>query len=231
MDAIGTWRPLTAVIQKGSCRLATALLASLVLHALAIYSVRAGNVGRHSVPQARVLLTQLTQAPVNSLPSTGILAEVSHNSTTSIPHATSPALEKAAGAALKNDTPAVAGSGTLPLDFQHLKTYRPASLLHQRPVARDPLVFDFPAGSIVNKGVVVARILISENGTVDDVIIEKAEPTGIFESNTMATLLRQRFSPGIFSGQPVPSQVLMEIQYENPNGDRSGGLITAERQP
>jgi len=115
----------------------------------------------------------------------------------------------------------------MPLDLLRVRDYYLSSRLHKPPAALEPFRFDYPAESTVRDGRVMARILINERGGVDDVIIEKADPPGTFEANTVASLLRARFSPGELHRQPVPSQISVEVRYHNPEGIPGGMTVTA----
>jgi protein TonB len=60
---------------------------------------------------------------------------------------------------------------------------------------------------------VVLQLLINERGSVDEVAVVRAEPSGVFEKSALAAFDSARFSPGILFGAAVKSQLLVEVQY------------------
>lgn len=208
-------------------RLAMGIVISLILHGLAIFGLRAGGTGAQGT-QTTMLLAHLVPAA-----STGDVAEADPaplTATKASTTGTTPSDTEAGGKAAQNISPAAAGrsgAGALPLDLLQTKTYYLAARLHKAPVALEKFRFDYPTESTVRDGLVVARVLINERGSVDDVIIDRADPPGMFEANTVASLLRARFSPGELHRQPVPSQISVEVRYQNPEGTPGGMSITA----
>jgi TonB family protein len=87
-------------------------------------------------------------------------------------------------------------------------TVRPAPL---GPIEPKPAV---QAASAAGK--VVARILINESGAVDRVIIESAEPAGVFDESVVSAFGAARYRPGVLSGQAVKSQMLVEVTFREP---------------
>jgi len=217
-------------------RLIAAVLVSMILHAAVLLGLRAGSAGNmgsagNQSAQPVVLVAHL--AGENSPGTESQIAEASPTAALNPAPAGLP-LREPAGVSLPaitappaNASPGRPGAGALPLDLLRVREYYLASRLHKAPVALEPFRFDYPAESTVRDGRVVARILINERGGVDDVIIDLAEPPGTFEANTVASLLRARFSPGELHYQPVRSQIAVEVRYQNPEGVPGGMTVTA----
>jgi len=196
-------------------RLTLAILVSLTLHGLAFFGLRAGRTEHHPGQSALLMAHLVDVTPAGGVQESSPAANAATQT------------ETGSSSAKPDSASATAGAGDLPLDLQQTRTYYLASRLHKAPVSLEKLSFDYPAESTVRDGVVMARILINERGSVDDVIIDKADPPGTFEANTVASLLRARFSPGELFRQPVPSQLSVEVRYQNPEGTRGGMTITA----
>lgn len=81
------------------------------------------------------------------------------------------------------------------------------------PRPLDDIEPDYPDTLHLREGVVVLRLLISATGHVDDVAVVRAEPRGIFEQAAIDAFAKARFSPGLASGMPVKSQIMVEVQF------------------
>lgn len=221
-------------------RLGVAVTISMILHAAVLLGLRAGSAGGmgsmgsmdiHGASPILVAHLAGEKSPGNA---SDIAAAVQPTPLSPALSGT-PARETAGAIATTTATPAAlasaslgrAGAGMLPLDLLRIRDYYLASRLHKPPVALAPFRFDYPAESTVRDGMVMARVLINARGTVDDVIIDRADPPGAFEANTVASLLRARFSPGELHQQAVPSQISVEVRYQNPEGSPGGMTITA----
>lgn len=64
------------------------------------------------------------------------------------------------------------------------------------------------------EGAVQVRFLVSQDGSVSDVTILKADPEGFFEQSVLATVPRWRFQPGKISGRAVAAWVETTIRFE-----------------
>jgi len=69
---------------------------------------------------------------------------------------------------------------------------------------------------------VVLRLFINELGTVDEVMVVRAEPSGVFEKSAIAAFGSARFSPGMLAGAAVKSQLLVEVLYRLERRETSG---------
>ena len=100
--------------------------------------------------------------------------------------------------------------------------YYLTSELDRNPVPLQPVEPESPAEAGSAEGTVVLRVLIDERGEVDDVTVVRAQPQDVFEKSAIAAFSRTRFSPGMLYGVPVKSQILVEVQFRNPNRIASG---------
>ena len=71
----------------------------------------------------------------------------------------------------------------------------------------------YPPRAGQQQGTVVLRLLINEQGIVDNVAVVRASPTGFFEESAMEAFGAARFSPGLLLGVPVKSQVTIEVDF------------------
>jgi TonB family protein len=94
--------------------------------------------------------------------------------------------------------------------------YYKGSELTVRPAPLGPIEPKPAADAAAAAGKVVARILINESGAVDRVIIESAEPAGVFDESVVSAFGAARYRPGVLSGQPVKSQMLVEVTFHEP---------------
>jgi TonB family protein len=62
-------------------------------------------------------------------------------------------------------------------------------------------------------GAVLLRLEISARGTVDRVVVVRANPDYAFGQGAFAAFERARFSPARKSGIPVPSEMMIELHY------------------
>ena len=72
-------------------------------------------------------------------------------------------------------------------------------------------------------------LLINERGTVDSHQIMKAEPGGIFEESVVTAFIGERYAPGLITGYPVKSQLLVEVIFEPGAEPRTGILLDLPR--
>ena len=67
------------------------------------------------------------------------------------------------------------------------------------------------AGSL--EGSVVLRLLINERGIVDDVVVVSSFPKDVFDEPAVMAFRSALFSPGMFLGMPVKSQLTIEVEF------------------
>ena len=72
---------------------------------------------------------------------------------------------------------------------------------------------EYPDSGHLREGTVVLRVLIDEDGHVDNVAVVRATPKGAFEDAAVAAFTKALFSPGRVAGVPVKSQITVEVQF------------------
>jgi bla regulator protein blaR1 len=108
----------------------------------------------------------------------------------------------------------LAGAGqTAPVDTGNVPGYYPPSQLDKRPYLLTRVDPAYPRIAPPNGGLVVMRLLISEEGKVERMIVVKSEPAGTFDAATMAAFRDARYSPGIKGGAKVKSQIMIEMKF------------------
>ena len=63
-------------------------------------------------------------------------------------------------------------------------------------------------------GKVVLRILVAADGSVKDVVVEHAEPVGVFEASTIDAARQWSFNPAIKDGEPAEGWVRVPVDFE-----------------
>nr|WP_320114095.1 TonB family protein [uncultured Desulfuromonas sp.] len=82
------------------------------------------------------------------------------------------------------------------------------------PLAQSPFIYPLRAKRLGIEGWVKVKLLISIEGTVEQVHILEAEPVDMFEATVERGIRRWRFTPGTVQGQPVRSWVVTTIRFE-----------------
>jgi TonB family protein len=72
---------------------------------------------------------------------------------------------------------------------------------------------EYPTHQGLREGVVVLRLLINEKGIVDEAIVVRSFPPGVFDSSAVVAFGSAKFSPGMFLGLPVKSQLTVEVEF------------------
>ena len=91
------------------------------------------------------------------------------------------------------------------------------------PVPLTEIQPEYPAQARGVEGIVTLRVLISDRGVVDDVVVQSSYPKGIFEESAVKAFREARFSPGKILGVPVKAQMLIEVDFSPVN---RGNLIS-----
>ena len=58
------------------------------------------------------------------------------------------------------------------------------------------------------------RILVAADGSVKDVVVEHAEPVGVFEASTIEAARQWSFNPAIKDGEPAEGWVRVPVDFE-----------------
>lgn len=102
--------------------------------------------------------------------------------------------------------------------------YYSARYLHRRPTPLRPIRPTYPPFTSDIAGRVVLLLLINEQGVVDTHRILKAEPADVFDNAVVEAFLNERYAPGLITGHPVKSQLLVEVFFEPGSAPRTGVL-------
>ncbi|MCW8945301.1 MAG: energy transducer TonB [Sedimenticola sp.] len=81
------------------------------------------------------------------------------------------------------------------------------------PVSRVPPQYPYRAERKGTEGWVKVSFLITENGSVQDVVLIDAEPEGIFEQAAMRAVLKWRFKPRIQNGKPMAVRAEQVVNF------------------
>jgi TonB family protein len=91
--------------------------------------------------------------------------------------------------------------------------YFSAAELDQRPFALTNITLDYPAGARPREAVVVARILINEEGRADAVQILSTDPGDGFDRVVKQAFAGATYRPGQRNRRPVKSQITVEVKF------------------
>ncbi len=94
--------------------------------------------------------------------------------------------------------------------------YYPASKLSPPPKlldAPEPVFPDAADAAGVQVGSVVLRLRINEQGLVDEALVTRSTPPGVFDQAAIDAFGKAKFSPGRLLGLAVKSQVSIEVQF------------------
>jgi protein TonB len=129
------------------------------------------------------------------------------------PPAPAPAKPASAAARAARDSQGAAAAG-VPLPQAQPYYYR-ASELTERPAPLARIQPRFPDGA-PGSGRLKMHLYINENGTVDAIDVTEAEPEGVFEQAAAEAFAAARFRPGHKDGNPVKSQISLEVSFGAP---------------
>lgn len=101
------------------------------------------------------------------------------------------------------------------------KRYLSSSEVDERAAPLEMAALLYPEKAYLNRirGTVRMRVYISSAGRVDKVEVVDAAPKGHFEQAAMEAVQRTSFSPARKGGHTVPSQKLIEVEFD-PYGPR-----------
>lgn len=71
----------------------------------------------------------------------------------------------------------------------------------------------YPAEAGQQAGSVVLRLLVGADGKVDGVSVVRSSPKGLFDRSAVEAFRAAPFSPGLFLGVPVKSQITIEVEF------------------
>ncbi|MBK9020650.1 MAG: TonB family protein [Sulfuritalea sp.] len=105
--------------------------------------------------------------------------------------------------------------------------YYAARYLHRRPTPLKPIRPDYPPLTNTLSGRVVLLMFINQQGGVDSHRILESTPRGTFDEEVLKSFANERYAPGLISGFPVKSQLLVEVVFEPGKAPRTGLLLDA----
>lgn len=91
--------------------------------------------------------------------------------------------------------------------------YLAAGQLDPGPTLLSEIEPEYPEAAGSLRGAVILRLLISDQGVVDNVSVVRAAPEGVFDAAAVAAFRAATFSPGRVLGVPVKSQVTIEVAF------------------
>ncbi len=92
--------------------------------------------------------------------------------------------------------------------------YYAARYLHRRPTPLKPIRPVYPPKAEHLSGQVVLLLLINERGAVDSYQIIESQPSGRFDDPVIEAFTHEIYAPGLITGYPVKSQLLVEVIFE-----------------
>lgn len=96
------------------------------------------------------------------------------------------------------------------------KRYLSSSEVDERATPLEMAALVYPERAYLNRiaGTVRLRIYISAEGRIDKADVVAATPAGHFEQAAIDAVQRSRFQPARKDGRPVPSQKLIEVEFD-----------------
>jgi protein TonB len=236
---IAALAPAAAVVH-GRRALAMALLGSVALHLSALLGFRGPPEGESVASQSPVLTVRMIAAPALAVqPPPNDARPVQDSAPMPAPAprelpqpsqpprlATAPVPSAVVGPALPAEpaaspVPTVATAAAAPVppaqpapaSLPAAPAYRGSAGLDVPPQPLNDIQPEYPATAGQQVGRVVLRVLIDEQGHVDNVAVVRAFPRGYFEAAAIEAFAKAQFSPGTSLGAPVKSQMMVEVDF------------------
>lgn len=193
-------------------RLLFAIIISAVLHAAVLFlghrSLFAAE-GRGSI-QVKVVTASLKNVDMP-----GLARHLARkNQPTELRTPPSTLAERTHSTQATSDRALSEGSPVRKLDASSIVRYFKGSELTQRPRPIEPVELSYPPTPDGDwSGVLVLRLLISETGSVDQVIVETADLPAVFQDEAVMRFTKARFDPGRINGVEVKSQMRVEVTF------------------
>jgi len=94
-------------------------------------------------------------------------------------------------------------------------TYRPEEVDQQPVLLRSvPLQYPYRAKRDNIEGWVMLRFVVDKDGSVKEVNVAAAEPTGVFEEVAVKAVKRYRFKPAVKNGETVNCMMAQRIRFD-----------------
>lgn len=187
-----------------AARILIAVAASAAVHLLIMFGVRPVTLGHSS----RVVLQARLEpgAPGASGPDTPQASPI--NAATPVGKETVPNPPQ--------QEEVVSSGGFIPLPLVEPNRYYTAGEVDVRasPLAEPSFIYPEEAARLGISGKVVLRVLINENGEIDDLSAVEAIPPGYFEEAALQGMQVIKFSPAQKSGRNVKSQKKIEVSFD-----------------
>jgi protein TonB len=214
---------------RGLRRYLPAVGLALVLHVALLAPLRFSETGAATVAAPPSMVVRILAAhasaerlapdvqaalqPVMPLPRVGETAPLGQSPATS----RRPAAPDAADPVAAIDSSGIAKPVQRPPGLAPAPNYRNSGMLDPGPQPLHDITPEYPVRAGQQQGVVVLRLLINEQGLVDNVAVLRSEPKGFFEESALEAYGQARFSPGMLLGLPVKSQMLIEVVFATEN--------------
>ena len=82
-----------------------------------------------------------------------------------------------------------------------------------RKMVQNAPVYPYKARQRNIEGYVKVKMLVRADGTIGEVSVLDAQPTGLFDAAALKAIPHWRFQPGVIDGQAVPSWVVTTIRF------------------
>ena len=200
-------------------KFALALAASLILHFALMFGLQIRAPTASSQPDS-VIQARLVEAPISAVLPPQELEKMSEpeqipalvpppDSVATAPSSTEPSASAA--------TPE--SSVSLPvIEVPMIEdtTYYPAKEVDVHPSSLQIIRPNYPdeAVSANTTGSVVLVLMLDESGKVQDISVEEAVPSGVFDKSALEAFRNARFSPAQRNGRVVKSQMRIKVSYE-----------------
>ena len=112
---------------------------------------------------------------------------------------------------------------TVAAELPPAPSYVKSSELDPPPTPLNEIAPEYPEAGGVREGFVVLRILINEQGKIDNLAVVRSFPQGVFDHAALSAFGSAGFSPGMRFGVPVKSQLTIEVHF---TPDTRGGNVS-----
>lgn len=110
--------------------------------------------------------------------------------------------------------PAIGGSGGFGGDANALVGQKASIDKPPRAVSKGAPEYPAEARSKGVSGYVVLKILVGQNGMIENIKVEQSEPAGFFDQAALKSVRDWRFEPGVSKGQAVAAWTTQKIKFE-----------------
>jgi TonB family protein len=206
-----------------AARLPGSLVISLLIHLIFLTTV--GSVAFSSVAPAKngtgllyVVLQTNRPASGDNMNNMAVTSPVQLNQSQRLPAPTTPTNPKQPEVATSQDSHLpMAVETTLTPGLMPGPWYYSARYLHRRPTPLRPITPAYPPTEENTAGHVTLQLMINEQGTVDSYQVMDSTPAGRFDEAVIAAFTHETYAPGLITGYPVKSQLIVDVMFEPGN--------------